>query len=111
MQTFSGTGPIPRHFDPNDKNAKQEILPGKTIAGIYAEGTRLTFLIPHDGRSPEVGCVVETWVSPDMKIAVLTKYGGTCSDGGITEIRELDRNEPDATLFEIPKDYRIVTAK
>jgi hypothetical protein len=26
----------------------------------------------------------------------------------ITEIRELDRSEPDATLFEIPTDYKIV---
>jgi hypothetical protein len=81
------------------------------IRGIYSEGTRVTFLIPHDdGRAAEAGCVEETWVSPEMKIRVLTKYGGTCSDGGIVEIRELDRSEPDARLFEIPTDYKIVTA-
>ena len=108
VMTFPGTGPIPRHVDPNDKNIKRESLPGRTIHGIYSEGTRVTFLIPHDdGRAAEVGCVEETWVSPEMKIVVLTKYGGTCSDGGIAEIRELDRSEPDATLFEIPTDYKI----
>lgn len=107
--TFPGTGPIPRHLDSNGKSTKRESLPGKTIHGIYSEGTRITFNVHHDdGRGGEVGCVEETWVSPEMKIAVLTNYGGTCGDGGITEIRELDRREPDATLFEIPTGYKVI---
>jgi hypothetical protein len=111
VMTFPGTGPIPTHGDPNDKNIERQSLPGRTIHGIYSEGTRVTFLVPHnDGRATEVGCVKESWVSPEMKIAVLTKSGGTCSDGGITEIREIDRNEPDAALFEIPADYEVLDA-
>jgi hypothetical protein len=102
--------PVPRHGDPNDKNIERKSLPGRTIDGIYSEGTRVTFLIPQDdGGAAEAGCVEEAWVSPDMKIAVLTKYGGTCSDGGIAEVRELDCSEPEAALFEIPTDYKIVT--
>ena len=109
VMTFPGTGPIPTHGDPNDKNIKRQSVPGRTIHGIYSEGTRVTFLVPHnDGRATKVGCVEESWVSPEMKIVVLTKSGGTCSDGGITEIRGIDRSEPDAALFEIPKDYKIV---
>lgn len=108
--TFPGTGAIPRHLDPNDKNAKRKSLPGKTIHGIYSEGTRVTFEVDHDdGPAGKVGCVEETWVSPEMKIIVVANYGGTCGDGGITEIRELDRSEPDAALFEIPADYKVVT--
>jgi hypothetical protein len=105
--TFPGTGPAPRHLDPNEKNAKRENLPGKTIAGIYAEGRRITRV-----RGPNFVDVEEEWVSPDLKVVVLSTYTSTDarSDGGITEIRELDRIEPDATLFEIPKDYKIVTA-
>jgi hypothetical protein len=100
---------VPRHGNPDDKNINRESLPGRTIHGIYSEGTRVTFLIPHDnGRAAEVECVKETWVSPEMKIEVLAKYGSTCSDEGIAEIRELDRSEPDAALFEIPTDYQIV---
>jgi hypothetical protein len=108
VMTFPGTGPIPRHFDPNDKNARRESLPGKTIEGIYAEGTRLTWV-----RSSNFVDVEEKWVSPDLKVVVLSKYTSTDpqSEGGITEIRELDRSEPEATLFEIPKDYKIVTVK
>jgi hypothetical protein len=102
--------PVPRHGDPNDKNVERRSLPGRTIDGIYSEGTRVTFLIPHDdGGAAEAGCAEEAWVSPDMKITVLTKYGGTCRDGGIAEIRELDCGEPEAALSEIPTDYKIVT--
>jgi hypothetical protein len=111
VMTFSGTGPIPTHGDPNGKNIERQSLPGRTIHGIYSEGTRVKFLVPHnDGRASEVGCVEESWVSPEMKIAVLTKSGGTCSDGGITEIQEIDRNEPDAALFAIPADYEVLDA-
>jgi hypothetical protein len=54
--------------------------------------------------------VEEKWVSPDLRIIVLDKYKNTKtgSDETITEIRELDRSEPDAALFEIPADYKIV---
>jgi hypothetical protein len=111
VMTFPGKGPIRTHGDPNDTNIERQSLPGRTIHGIYSEGTRVTFLVPHnDGRATEVGCVEESWVSPEMKIVVLTKSGGTCSDGGITEIRGINRNEPDPALFEIPKDYKVVTA-
>jgi hypothetical protein len=48
--------------------------------------------------------VEETWVSPDLKIVLLDKN----SDGTINEILDLDRSEPDAALFEIPTDYKIV---
>jgi hypothetical protein len=98
--------PVPRQGDPNDKTIKREGLPGRTIHGIYCEGTRVTFLIPHDdGRAADVGSVEETWVSPDLKIVILDKH----SDGTINEIRELDRSEPDSALLEIPRDYKIVT--
>jgi hypothetical protein len=97
--------PVPRHGDPNDKNIKRESLPGRTIHGIYCEGTRVVFLVPHeDGRDDQVWSVEETWVSPDLKIVLFHKN----SDGTINEILELDRSEPDAALFEIPPDYKIV---
>lgn len=52
----------------------------------------------------------EKWISPDLKIVVLDKHksSNTGSEETIIEIRELDRSEPDAALFEIPTDYQIV---
>jgi hypothetical protein len=53
--------------------------------------------------------VEEKWVSPDLKIVVLAKYGSNRSNETIDEIRELERSEPDAALFEIPSDYKVET--
>lgn len=66
---------------------------------------------PSDGQpGPGVVSVGERWISPELKIVVLdkSKNSNTGSDETITEVRELRRSEPDAALFEIPADYRIV---
>lgn len=106
-----GTGPAPTHGQDFGKT-KSESLPGRTMNGIYVVGTRTTHFIPSDGgRGPDVVEVDEKWVSPDLKITVLGKHKNTNtgSDETITEIRELDRSEPEAALFEIPAGYKIVT--
>ncbi len=104
-----GTGPVPTKVQDFGK-ATSENLGGRTINGIYAVGTRTTRLIPSDGVHGDVVEVGEKWVSPDLKIIVLDKYRNTNtgSDETTTEIRELDRSEPDAALFEIPPDYKVV---
>ncbi|MFZ2086799.1 MAG: hypothetical protein WAU92_20090 [Candidatus Sulfotelmatobacter sp.] len=111
VMTYPGTGPIPTHSQ-NFGRTTSESLPAKTINGIYAVGTRTTQLIPSDGgRGPDVVDVEEKRVSPDLKIIVLAKHtsANPSSDETITEIRELERSEPDAALFEIPTDYKVVT--
>lgn len=105
-----GAGPVPRQGQDFGKS-KIESLPGRTINGIYAVGTRTTRVIPSDGgRGPDVAEVGEKWVSPDRKIVMLDKYKNTNtgSDETVMEVRELDRSEPDAALFEIPADYKVV---
>jgi hypothetical protein len=111
VMTFPGTGPIPTHWE-NSGNTTSESLPGQTIGGVYTVGTRTTQVRASDGgRGPNVVDVEEKWVSPDLKVVVLSKYASTSprSDETITEIKDLDRSEPDAALFEIPADYKIVT--
>jgi hypothetical protein len=114
VMTFPGSGPIPTHgLSLNAVKITMESLPGKTIHGIYVEGMRTTQVIPPDnGYGREVVDVEETWVSPDLKIVVFSKDTSTdpSSDQTITEIRQLNRSEPNAALFEIPADYKIVEA-
>jgi hypothetical protein len=55
---------------------------------------------------------METWISPDLGIVVLSRY--TSTDPRLTgenssEIQKLDRSEPDPALFEIPAGYKIET--
>jgi hypothetical protein len=114
VMTFPGTGPIPTHGPSlNAVKTTTETLPGKTIHGIYAEGTQTTQVIPADnGDGADVVDVKETWVSPDLKIVVFSKDTRTdpSSEQTIREILQLDRSEPSAALFEIPADYKIVEA-
>jgi hypothetical protein len=78
-----------------------------------AEGTRTTQIMPPDeDHGTNVVDVQEMWVSPDLKIVVFSKKTSTDPDSDqiTTEIRHLDRREPDPALFEIPADYKIAEA-
>jgi hypothetical protein len=114
VMTIPGTGPIPAHgLSLHAVKTTVEHLPGQTIHGIYAEATRTTQVIPaDDGHGADVVDVEETWVSPDLMIVVLRKDTSTDpeSDETTAEVVGLERNEPDAALFEIPADYTIVDA-
>jgi hypothetical protein len=112
VMTFPGAGPIPT-LGPNANAVKTttENLQGQLIHRIYAVGKRTTQLIPSDdGRSPNIVDIEETWVSPHLKIVVLYRHWSTDSRSGntIREVRQVDRSEPEAALFEVPADYNIL---
>jgi len=113
VMTFPGTGPIPTHGpNLNAIETTTEDLPGQMVNGIYAVGTRTTTRIPSDDRKgPDIVDVQESWVSPDLEIVVLSKHKSTApgSDEVMWDVQKVDRSEPEAALFEIPKDYKIVT--
>lgn len=102
--------PVPTHGQDLGKTTT-ESLGGRLINGVSAEGTRITRVLPfYGGRGPDIVYVEEKWVSPDLKITVLARGTTTTNPGEetTTEIRELDRSEPDPALFEIPTGYRVV---
>jgi hypothetical protein len=102
--------PVPIHGQKLGKTTT-ESLGGRLINGIYAEGARITQVIPpENGRGADIVYVEEEWVSPDLKIIVLSKGTNTTNPGEetTTEIRELSRSEPVPALFVIPADYKIV---
>ena len=89
-----------------------EKLPGQMVNGIDAEGSRTTCVRlgpANNGSRSNVSDVQETWVSPELKIVVRSKFTSTYpgSSATITEMVRLDRNEPDPALFEIPADYAV----
>jgi hypothetical protein len=90
---------------------KVEKLDGKTIAGVYAVGIRVTRTWPpgtadNDKMLVSVG---ERWVSPDSKVLLASSLDDP--RGQLTsEVTQLSRGEPDASLFEIPADYTVKEA-
>jgi hypothetical protein len=86
-----------------------EDLPPETIAGVYATGRRHTLIIPagREGNDRDIHVVEDSWASSDLRITLRS----TTDDprmGKITmEVTDLERNEPDPTLFQIPADYKV----
>jgi hypothetical protein len=95
------------------QDAKREPLGTQTIEGEEAEGTRTTITTPVDaiGNDKPIVRVCETWHAVELKTLMLSK----CSDPrfGRTTLRltNIDRSEPDPTLFMVPSDYTIVDNK
>lgn len=92
---------------------KSEPLGSQVIEGVQAEGTRTTITTAAgvEGNDRPLSRVCEQWLSPELKILMLS----TCSDlrTGETTLRvtHLDRSEPDPGLFQVPPDYTIVDEK
>jgi len=66
----------------------RESLGTQAIAGVLAEGTRTTTTFPVDfvRNDRPITRVSETWISPDLKMAVLSKTSDPRSGEGITKL-------------------------
>lgn len=91
---------------------KVEKLPGKTIAGVYAVGRRVTRTRPPGtiGNDKPVVSVSERWVSADVKI-LLASSTDDPRERMTREVTHLERVEPDANLFLVPADYTVKEAE
>jgi hypothetical protein len=100
-------GPI---HDPNLRpETKKENLGGKTIAGVYAEGVRLTITYPvgYFGNDKPLITFHETWMSSDLKLVLLSVDDDPRTGTRITEVTNLNRGEPNPALFQVPEGYTI----
>lgn len=91
-------------------NFQTEKLGQKNVSGIFAEGTRTTRLIPigMEGNDREIRVVTEQWVSPDLKVVVARSVDDPRSGQMTMEVSDLLRGDPDAALFQVPADYKMV---
>jgi hypothetical protein len=113
--TSTFINPVPSGFvaSPLDPNLRPEIkrenLGSKNIAGVYAEGNRVTttFPIGFFGNDRPVATVSESWQSPDLKLVVLNIFEDPRSGRQTIEVTNIDRAEPDPSLFAPSQGYEI----
>ncbi|MGH9834366.1 MAG: hypothetical protein ACREBD_18480 [Blastocatellia bacterium] len=88
---------------------KTESLGTQTIEGVAAEGTRSTLTIPAGeiGNTLPLEIVDETWYSPELQITVMTKHRDPRSGENTYRLSNINRSEPDRSLFEVPADYTV----
>jgi len=87
-----------------------EDLGSKTLEGIIVNGVRTTRTIPSGeiGNEKPISIVTEMWTSPDLKTVVYSKRSDPRMGEQTFQLTNIVRAEPDASLFTVPADFKIV---
>src|SRR5580692_4397518 len=95
--------------DPTRPQFATEDLGTQIIEGIPAEGIRHTTTWPVGaiGNDRPVTNTNETWKSPDLKEIILNKSDDPRSGESTDKLVNIDRSEPDPSLFEVPPGYTV----
>src|SRR5260370_7131330 len=88
---------------------KKEDLGTKTIAGVSAQGTRVTHTIPAGqiGNEKAITMVSEHWYSNDLQIMVMSKRSDPRFGDTTYTLPNIQPQEPAASLFAVPSDYTV----
>jgi len=102
-------GPVVLGERDRDKDVVTTSLGTQTINGVLAEGTRYTRTIPAGaiGNQNPIVITSERWYSPDLQVVVLSKRNDPRAGETITQLTNIQRGEPDASLFQVPSDYTL----
>jgi hypothetical protein len=81
----------------------------QTINGVAAQGTRITRTIPAGefGNVKPIVIVTERWYSSELQTYVMTKKTDPVMGDTVTQLTNIQRAEPDASLFKVPADYAV----
>ena len=106
--TVKKIGPDSGETAPNSENLGDE-----TIDGIHVTGTRMTHTIPAGkmGNEKPITVTSERWYSPELKATVTTKHNDPWAGELKTELKNVSTSEPDASLFAVPADYKVIDDK
>jgi hypothetical protein len=90
-------------------SVKKEDLGTQTIAGVSAQGTRVTHTIPAGqiGNEKPITIVHEHWYSNDLQMVVMSKRSDPRFGDMIYTLTRIQRSEPAASLFQVPSDYTV----
>ncbi len=91
----------------------KEQLGSKVVNGMQAEGVRVTRTIPAGaiGNEKPIEVVTERWYSPDLQIAVMTVHTDPMMGTVTTKLVNVVRGDPDASLFQVPSDYKTAVGR
>lgn len=103
-----GKNPPMRH---EHSAVQEQALGTKTIDGLQAEGRSVTRTIPAGeiGNEKPIDVVTERWFATDLQIPLLVTHTDPMMGSVTTKVTSVSRGEPDASLFQIPSDYKVVT--
>lgn len=105
-------GPVVFWHANKETKVSTESLGSQIVEGVAAEGTRQTFVIPAGeiGNERPIEVVSESWFSPELKTVVLTIHRDPRFGETIYRLTNINRSEPDRSLFGVPGDYAVKDA-
>ena len=88
---------------------KKESLGTQVLEGVIAEGVRTTSTLEMGaiGNDRPINVVSERWMSGDLKTVVMTKHNDPRAGEEIFRLTNVNRNEPDPALFQLPSGYTL----
>lgn len=88
----------------------REEIGTETIEGLPVKGVRMTQTWPAGalGNDRPLSIVTESWYSPELRINLLTERTDPRYGEQTVRVTQLDRQEPDAALFAIADEYKVV---
>ena len=91
------------------KDYRKEDLGTQTVEGVSATGTKTTITIAAGqiGNERAIEIVDERWFSPDLQTMVMTRHSDPRSGETVYRLTNINRAEPDHSLFEVPADYTV----
>lgn len=95
----------------NDRGeVSTEDLGSQTMEGVLVNGQRTTRTIPAGeiGNDKPITIVIEVWTSPDLKTIVYSKRSDPRMGEQTFRLTNIVRSEPDASLFTVPSDFKMV---
>ena len=92
-----------QELPPGNWEWKTENLGSRTIEGIAFEGTRVTRTAP---EYPGTVAFDESWNSKELRLTGLA-FGSGLNWSYTAKIENVDRGEPDPSLFIIPSEYTV----
>ncbi len=111
MTTPPASGGYRVEYYGGGKRAKAESLGKQLIEGVQAEGTRTTVTIAAGeiGNELPIAIVNERWYSPELQTVVMSRQSDPRFGETVYRLTNIDRGEPDKSLFEVPGDYSVNT--
>jgi len=110
LQAEAGTVMYREFIGKDQGQAKTEDLGSQTIEGVMAQGTRTTRTIPAGeiGNDKPIDVVSEVWTSPELKTIVYSKRSDPRMGEQTFRLTNIQRAEPDASLFTVPPDFKVL---
>ncbi len=86
-----------------------EDLGHQMMGGVLAEGKRITKVIAEGvaGNTYPLEIVTERWYSPEFQITLSVRVVDPTSGETSYELRDIQHEEPSASLFELPADIKV----